>query len=196
MIEPQRFAVATKPHAAIAAIRERDQHVVAGQRETEEAPLHLVAANHLHGVEPRQQVGGAAEIDDGTGAVGRSLPKAPFDAGMIGAEPGIGEARQHKDRKARDQQRPRRTAPRRECDEQAEGDREVIGVALLQAERTGHDPEHQLEEPGARDRGGRNQGHSERGSQSRAGGRRFECRYCGTLGRHGSLFSMGRFPRL
>src|SRR5205814_10609279 len=58
--------------------QQRDQEIVAGQRQAEEAPLHFVAANHPHGVETLQQIAGAAEISNGAGAVGRPLPKTPF----------------------------------------------------------------------------------------------------------------------
>ena len=85
--------------------QQRDQHVVAGERQAEEAPLHLVAADHFHRVEPLQQIAGAAEIADRPGAIGRPLPKPPFDAGVIGAEPGIAERRQREDGKAQEQQR-------------------------------------------------------------------------------------------
>src|SRR3977135_2317921 len=63
--------------------QERDQHVVAGQQQAEKAPLHFVAADHLHGVEPLQQVAGAAEVSDLASTIGRPLPKMPFDAGVI-----------------------------------------------------------------------------------------------------------------
>src|SRR5258706_14284174 len=53
--------------------QQRDQHVVAGQRQAEKAPLHFVAADHLHGVEALQQIAGAAEISDRPGAFGRPL---------------------------------------------------------------------------------------------------------------------------
>ena len=96
-----------RPTPAIAAIRQRDQHVVAGERQAEKAPLHFVAADHLHGVEPLQQIAGAAEISDRAGAIGRPLPKAPFDAGVIGAEPGIAERGQ------RENGKPRAAAPAR-----------------------------------------------------------------------------------
>src|SRR6266404_6541853 len=87
--------------------QQRDQRVVAGQRQAEEAPLHVVAADHLHGVEALQQVAGAAEISDRAGAIGRALPEFPFDAGMIGAEPGVAERGQRQDRKAGQQHGPR-----------------------------------------------------------------------------------------
>src|SRR6267142_5246898 len=49
--------------------QERDQKIVAGQRQAEEAPLHFVAADHLHAVETLQQIAGAAEISDWPGAI-------------------------------------------------------------------------------------------------------------------------------
>src|SRR6266702_4846876 len=107
---------------------------------------------------------------------------------MVGAEAGIGERRQREDREPRKQQRPRRAAPRRKRGERTERDREIIGVALLEAERTGQDLQDELEEPGARDRRRRDQGDGQRGGQRGAARSRFKRGYCGTLGRHGSLF--------
>ena len=74
--------------------QQRDQHIVAGERQAEKSPLHFVAADHLDGVEALQQGAGAAEIADRPGAIGRPLEEMPFDAGMVGAEPGIAERRQ------------------------------------------------------------------------------------------------------
>ena len=136
--------------------RQRDQHAIAGERQAQKAPLHLVAADHLLGIEARQQVAGAAEISDRSGAIGRSLPELPFDAGMIGAEHGVAECRGSKKRKARDHHSARRIPCRGERDQRAERDRQVIGVALLEAERTGADIQHQLKEPRARQRRRRN----------------------------------------
>ena len=51
--------------------QQRDQHVVAGERQAEESPLHLVAADHFHRIEPLQEIAGAAEIADRAGAFGR-----------------------------------------------------------------------------------------------------------------------------
>ena len=75
---------------------------------------------------------------------------------MIGAEHGVAECRGSKKRKARDQHPARRIPCRGERDQRAERDRQVIGVALLEAERTGADIQHQLKEPRARQRRRRN----------------------------------------
>ena len=68
----------------------------------------------------------------------------------------------------------------------AERDRQIIGVALLEAERTGADIQHQLEEPGARQRrrrdGGDRQRRRERGIGAQGAGMR---RICGGIERHG-----------
>ena len=77
--------------------RQRDQHIVSGEREAEEAPLHLIATDHFYAVETLQQRAGAAEIDDRPGAIGRPLPELPFDAGVIAAQPGIGESSERED---------------------------------------------------------------------------------------------------
>src|SRR5881396_2803549 len=52
-----------------------------------------------------------------------------------------------------------RGAPRsRKRDEKTEREGQIIGIALFEAERTGADIQHQLEEPGARQRRRRNDG--------------------------------------
>src|SRR5436190_9550865 len=81
--------------------QERDQHIVAGEREAEKTPLHLVAADHLYSVEALQQIAGAAEIEDRAGAIGRPLPELPFDAGVIAAEIGVAEGRDQENHKRR-----------------------------------------------------------------------------------------------
>ena len=147
--------------------QERDQHIVAGQRQAEKPPLHLVAAHHLHGVETLQQVAGAAEIADRAGAFGRPLPEPPFDAGVIGGEPGIAERRQREDGEARSERGARRIPRRGERDQRAKRDHQIIGIALLEAERTGADIQHQLEEPRPRQRRGRDRRDRERRRQRR-----------------------------
>jgi hypothetical protein len=132
--------------------QKRDQHVVAGQREAEKTPLHFIAADHLDGVETLQQAAGAAEIPDRPCAFGRPLPKPPFDAGVIGPEPGIAERGEREDGEAEIEHRARRVFRRGQRNKHAERDRQIVGVALLEAERTGADIQHQLKEPRARQR--------------------------------------------
>src|ERR1700716_313377 len=147
--------------------QQRDQHVVAGQRQAEEAPLHSVPADRLHGVETLQQVAGAAEIPDRAAAVGRPLPKTPFDTGMITTEPGIAERGEGEKGEARNQHGAGGIPGGGERHQRTERDRQIIGVALLETERTGTDIQHQLKEPRARQRRRRNdsdrQGCRERG---------------------------------
>src|SRR5438445_271405 len=119
--------------------QQRDQEIVAGQRQAEEAPLHFVAADYPHGVETLQQIAGAAEISNGAGAIGRPLPKTPFDAGVIGPQPGTGEAGSGENGEAGIKHRARRASRRGKRRQDAERHRQVIGVALLEAERTGTD---------------------------------------------------------
>src|SRR6185312_1374072 len=84
----------------------RDQGVVAGERNTKEAPLHHVAGDDLHLVELIEQVAGLAEIDQRSGAIGRPLPELPFDAGVIAAEDGIAGGGQRDDDEPTDQEAP------------------------------------------------------------------------------------------
>ncbi|KIU00739.1 hypothetical protein QU38_02780, partial [Staphylococcus aureus] len=66
----------------------------------------------------------------------------------------------------------------------AERDREIIGIALLEAERTEHDLQHQLEEPGAGQRRRSDHGNRQgRGQRRIAGGG--SMRRMGGGGRHG-----------
>src|SRR4051812_12724900 len=68
---------------------ERDQRVVASERKAEEAPGGLVAAHHAHAVELLEQV--AARRIEGARTFLRARPPLPFDARVIGREPGIPE---------------------------------------------------------------------------------------------------------
>ena len=150
--------------------QQRDQDVIAGQRQAQKAPLHFVAADDLLGIEARQQVTSAAEISNRPGAIGRSLPKSPFDAGMIGAEHGIAERQGSKKHQPRNQHPAWGIPGGGERDQRAERDRQVIGIALFEAERTGADIQHQLKVPGARQRRSRNSRDRQRHRQRGVGG--------------------------
>jgi hypothetical protein len=71
---------------------------------------------------------------------------------VIGAEHGVGERGQREDSEPCNQKRTRGVLAGGERGQRRERDCEVIGIALLEAERTGLKAEHQLEIPGARDR--------------------------------------------
>src|SRR5258708_29352768 len=66
--------------------RERDDHVVAGEREPEEAPGRLVAAHHRDPLQLVEEAAGGAEIAQRARACLRARPPLPFDAAMIDAE--------------------------------------------------------------------------------------------------------------
>ena len=122
-------------------------------------------------VEALQQRAGAAEIDDGAGAIGRALPEFPLDAGVIAAEPGIGERSQQKHRKPGQQHLPWRPARGGKRHHEGERQGQIIGVALFEAERTGPDIQHELEEPGARQRRSRHGRNRQRRNGRRIGGK-------------------------
>ena len=71
--------------------RERDQHVVAGEREAEKAPRRLVAAHHADRIQLVEDRALGVEIGDRPRAIGRAGPSAPFDAGVRGAERGAAQ---------------------------------------------------------------------------------------------------------
>ena len=73
----------------------------------------------------------------------------------------------------------------REGDQEAERHRQIIGVALLQAERTGPDIQHQLKEPRPRQRRGGNDRDRQRRRQRRIAGRAQTRGICGGIERHG-----------
>ncbi|MBA7711263.1 hypothetical protein ES703_120218 [subsurface metagenome] len=89
---------------------------------------------------------------------------------MVAAEPGIGQRCQQQDDEARHQHLPRRAARGEEGDEGRERHRQVIGVALLEAERTGFYFEHELEKPGAGERCRGNERDQQRGESCGIGG--------------------------
>src|SRR5690606_32717495 len=65
---------------------ERDERVVAGERDAEEAELHDVAGDHPGRVDVAQVV--EADAGPGAGTGGGTGPEAPFDAGVINAQVG------------------------------------------------------------------------------------------------------------
>ena len=65
----------------------------------------------------------------------RPRPPLPFDAGVIGAEPGVPEHQPRDHRQRRQQDAPAAADRFAEDDEHRQRDREIIRVALLQAER-------------------------------------------------------------
>src|SRR5262249_5584195 len=69
--------------------RERDQRVVAGERDSEETPRRLVAAHRAHGAELIDEA--AAQAVERARTFSRPGPEFPFDTGVIDAEPGVPE---------------------------------------------------------------------------------------------------------
>ena len=133
--------------------RQRDQHVVAGERQAEEAPRRFVAADHAGVLDQVAQPAGRTEVGDRSRAVLRTFPPLPFDAGVIGGEAGVPEHRDG-DGEEREQHHLARRADRHaEQHHGRERDRGVVGVTLLQAERAWPVAEHVLEEIGAEDGG-------------------------------------------
>lgn len=154
-----------KPHAASAAMPKRDQRVVTGQRQPKKTPLHLVAADHLHLVQTVQQVSGVAEIDNRPAAIGRALPEPPFDAGVIGAETGIGEQHEGENDETGTEQAPGNALRGADRHKRRKRNGEVVGITLLKAERTGPNIEHQFEEPRAGDGRGANDRNTRTGNK-------------------------------
>jgi hypothetical protein len=98
------------------------------------------------------------------------LPKTPFDAGVISAKHGIAERDRHEKGEAGNQHPAPGILCRGDRGQRAERNREIIGVALLEAERTGTDIKHQLKEPRARQRCHRNGRDRQRRRQRRMAG--------------------------
>src|SRR5262249_26758354 len=129
--------------------RERDECVVAGKRQAKKAPGGLVAAHHADRLQPFQEAARGGKIIERTRAFLRARPPLPFDAGMIDAEAGVVEHAE-RDRDERGEEHLARGADViAEQHHHRERNREVIGIALLEAERTWLEAEGVLEEPGA-----------------------------------------------
>ena len=73
----------------------------------------------------------------------------PFDAGVVGAEHRAAQRRNDDDDEAHGEEPGRCAAKCRHHEQQRQRNDDVIGDALLQAERAGRIPEHELEKPGA-----------------------------------------------
>src|SRR5215469_11079697 len=130
---------------------ERDERVVARKRETEEAPGGLIAAHHVESLELAQQPARRAEITERARAFLRACPPFPFDAGMIDAEAGVPEHAQRDGDERGEQHLARGADVIADEHHDRERDREVIGVALLEAERAWLQAEPVLQDQGAQD---------------------------------------------
>ena len=131
--------------------QQRDEHVVAGEREPEEAPGRLVAAHHRDRLELLEKSAGGAKAFELARAFLRARPPFPFDAGMIDAEPRVPEHAQRDGDERGDQHLALGADVVAEHHHDRERDREIIGVALLEAERARLESQPVLEEPGAQD---------------------------------------------
>jgi hypothetical protein len=131
--------------------RERNERVVASKRETEEAPGGIVAAHHIERLELVAEPARRTEIAERARAFLRAGPPFPFDAGMIDAEPGVPEHAERDGDERCEQHLARGADLIADEHHERERDREVIGVALLEAERTRLQAETVLQDQGAQD---------------------------------------------
>ena len=113
-------------------------------------PLATFVNNSANGATSLQQATGLAEIDHRTRTVRWTLPECPFDAGVITAEHRIGERRQRQHNEAGHNQAARHVPGGGNRQQHRQRDREIIGIALFEAERAWPDIQYQLEEPGPR----------------------------------------------
>ena len=148
--------------------RRRNQRVVAGQRNSEEAPRSLVATHHHNILQPVQQPARGAERR-GAGAFGGSLPPLPFDARMENTEIDAPQHQTGECDQSADDERARRATPCGKRDDQRQRNAGVVGHALLEAERTRPQLQHQFEEPCARDRRGAGNCNDQRSRHGRIG---------------------------
>ena len=70
-------------------------------------------------------------------ARGRTFPQAPFDAGVVGGEPGVVEHQARGHREQEHDEQPVGLPPERRDQQDPDRDGEVVGRALLQAECAG-----------------------------------------------------------
>ena len=132
--------------------RQRDQHVVARERYAEKAPRRLVAGYDMDRIQLVDQRSAAVEIGEWASAVARSRPKAPLNAGVIGAERRADQPRHRQHGKTASNKEARRVISRGDREHERERDHNIIRNALDEAEMAGLVVEHELEVPGARKR--------------------------------------------
>src|SRR5664280_3479980 len=143
---------------------ERYQHVPAGEREAEETPGYLVAADRDDVVQFLEDIAGGAEFIDRPRAVDRPLPPLPFDAGVIHAKPAVPEHKRGNYGKARDHHLARRAVIGADKEQRRERNAEIVGLPLLQAERARRQVQEVLEE--VKDANGQ---HADDGDDARGG---------------------------
>src|ERR1700722_14418288 len=147
--------------------RQRDQDVIAGERNAEKAPCRLIAGYDMDGVQLIEQRSAAVEMDERPRAIARPVPEAPFDAGVIGAERRAAQrADKQRDQAGGDEQA-RRLRPRGQRQQERKRDDNIIRDALDEAEMAGLVAEHELEIPGARKRREAEHEHAERRPRER-----------------------------
>jgi hypothetical protein len=150
--------------------QQRDQNVIAGERNAEKTPRRDVALHDVDRLQLAQERTAGRETAQGPGAVGRTGPQVPFDAGVVAAEHDIADGGDEDDDKADHEQRCRRAAGRRDRHQQREWDDDVIGDALLEAKRAGRQSDDELEIPRAGKRGAGDREDRERRRGGRLGG--------------------------
>ena len=116
----------------------------------------------------------------------------PLDAGMVAAKHRIAERSEGENGKPGQQQRAWRASGRANCHQRAKRDSQVIGIALLQTERTGQDSKYELEKPCSRQRRRGNNSDGQRRRQRWVAGEADLGRVSGGLHRHGALL----FPKI
>src|SRR5262245_7236535 len=131
--------------------RERNERVVASKRETKKAPSGIVAAHHIERLELVAEPARRAEIAERSRAFPRTRPPFPFDAGMIDAEACVPEHAERDGDERGEQHLARGADVIADEHHERERDREVIGVALLEAERARLQAEAVLQDQGAQD---------------------------------------------
>src|SRR3954452_10104582 len=154
---------------------ERDDHVVAGEREPEKAPGRLVTTHHRDRLQLVEQTAGGAEIVERARAFLRARPPLPFDAGMIDAETGVPQHAEGDGGERGDEHLARGADLVAERHHDRERDREIIGVTLLEAERARLEAEPVLEEPGAQDGHRADERDGQRRGRDRAGPDHVRC---------------------
>src|SRR5262249_2795127 len=131
--------------------RERNERVVARERQTQKTPGGLVAAHQGDRFELVEKPARRAEIAERARAFLRPRPPFPSDAGMINAEAGVPEHAERDGDEGRDQDLARGTDLIAHEHRERERDREVIGVALLEAKRARLQAQPILQDQGAQD---------------------------------------------
>ena len=154
---------ALMPHAGDGGEHERDHDVGVGERDAEESRRQVAAHDAWSCPSGRAGPPAPPKLVMSPVQSVRARPEFPLDARVVDRDPGSDQHHDRQQPEPADHHGTRRVARDDERDDQRQRNADVVDLALQEAEPTGLDAEHVLEEIGAQNRGDAACRHDERG---------------------------------